>query len=108
LAYEALGDRISALERWQEYLNAAPSRTWSPRARSHIETLLSAPAPMVAPPELQRCVAGKKMVAEVRARGRGQQPVVRVFPRDADVATCLVAAGAKLANLQRYELVGTR
>src|SRR5262249_16037928 len=100
--------RISALDRWQEYLAAAPSGTWSVRARSHVDSLLGAPAATTAPPELLRCVAGKKVVAEVRTRGRGQQPVVRVFPRHADIATRLVAAGAKLTTVQRYVLSGAK
>ena len=109
LAYEALGDRISALDRWHEYLAAAPSGAWSARARTHVETQLTAPpATTPAPPELTRCIAGKKIVAEVRTRGKGQIAVVRVFPRDADVASCLVAAGAKVTGVQRYELVGAK
>jgi tetratricopeptide (TPR) repeat protein len=108
LAYEGIGDRISALDRWKEYLAAAPSGTWSSRARTHMDAQLAAPAASPAPPELLRCVAGKKVVAEVRTRGKGQPPVVRVFPRDADIATCLVAASAKLMTVQKYELVGAR
>jgi tetratricopeptide (TPR) repeat protein len=108
LAYEGTGDRISALERWQEYLVAAPSGIWSSRARTHIDALLAAPAAASAPPDLLRCVAGKKVVAEVRTRGKGQAPVVRVFPRDADSATCLVGAAAKLTTSQKYELVGSK
>jgi hypothetical protein len=34
--------------------------------------------------------------------------VVRVFPRDADSATCLVGAAAKLTTSQKYELVGSK
>jgi tetratricopeptide (TPR) repeat protein len=109
LAYEALGDRISALDRWHEYLAAAPSGAWSARARVHADAQLTAPpSTPAAPAELARCVAGKKIVAEVRTRGKGQPPVVRVFPRDADIATCLVAAGAKVTGVQRYELVGSK
>src|SRR5262249_37942170 len=100
LAYEGLGDRISALDRWQEYLAAAPSGTWSPRARTPTDTLLTAPSAAPAPPDLLHCVAGKKVVAEVRTRGKGQTPVVRVFPRDADISTCLAAAAAKLTSAQ--------
>ena len=109
LVYEALGDRISALDRWQEYLAAAPSGAWSARARSHVETQLTAPpATPPAPPELVHCVSGKKIVAEVRTRGRGQMAVVRVFPRDADVSSCLTQAGTKLTGVGRYEVVGSR
>ena len=109
LAYEANGDRISALDRWQEYLAAVPSGPWSARARSHMDAQLAAPAAgPPAPPELAHCLSGKKFVAEVRTRGKGQTPVVRVFPRDADVATCLTAAATKLSIAQRYEITGTK
>ena len=109
LGNEVAGERVSALEQWTEYLQHAPNGPWLARARAHLDALLSeTPRGGPVPSELSKCVAGRRLVAEVRLGGSSAAPAIRIFPSDgaADVQACLDLAARRLGGSGRYLLVG--